>query len=196
MSSTITVRGFVATQPKFVIVGDRLAISSFRLGSTERRYNRTTGQWETSPVSWYTVSCFRDMASNAYASINKGDPVIVTGRLKISEWSAGDKSGLDVEIEAEGIGHDFRWGKATGFVRNHTKSSGGKDDGAQSEPDEQTPPDPQADEAAAASGWPNAAASIASATTADAGEPTALGLVGLDEETGEVLEEAGALPPF
>lgn len=190
MSSTITVRGFVATQPKFVDING-LAISSFRLASSDRRFNRSTNQWETGPTSWYSVSCFRVLATNVFASISKGDPVIVSGRLKVTEWTAGEKSGLDVEIEADGVGHDFRWGKANGFVRNNGKTSGGPDDGAQPAGDEQEDdggfvPTP----AAAGDGWANPATSIASATTTDAGEPAPFDLVGIDEQTGEVLEDA------
>ncbi|WP_162940354.1 single-stranded DNA-binding protein [Gryllotalpicola protaetiae] len=196
MSSTITVRGFVATQPKFVMAGP-LAISSFRLASNDRRYNRTTGQWETGPTSWYSVSTFRVLATNVFASIGKGDPVIVTGRLKVTEWSAGGKAGLDVEIEAEGVGHDFRWGKASGFVRNNGKSSGGADDGAPAVDDEQPPafdrgdrsgfvPEPSGEGEV----WANPATSIASASSADAGEPAAFGFVAADEQTGEILEDA------
>ncbi|HEY0248363.1 MAG TPA: single-stranded DNA-binding protein [Gryllotalpicola sp.] len=191
MSASITVKGFVATQPKFVIVGQNLAIANFRLGSSDRRFNTTTGRWETAGVSWYSVACFRDLASNAFASLNKGDPVIVSGRLKVSEWSAGDKSGLDVEIEADAVGHDLRWGKAMGFARTTARAAGGRDGEPHGTDDDQTPPDPDAE--SAASGWADPAAAIASATTEDAGEPTAFELVGIDidEETGEVLTATG-----
>jgi single-strand DNA-binding protein len=192
MSSSITVRGFAATQPKFVIVNG-LSISSFRLGSSERRFNRATGGWENGPTSWFSVSCFRELATNAFASINKGDPIIVTGRLKVSEWSAGDKSGLDVEIEADGIGHDFRWGRALGFAKNNGKPSGGKDDGGQPVEDDQTPPD----EASGDAPWGAPGMSIGAASVADAGEPTALGLAELGAEAGDASDEALATtPPF
>lgn len=194
MSSSITVRGFAATQPKFTIVSGGLAVSSFRLGASERRYNRTTGTWENGPTSWYSVSCFRTLASNVYASVKKGDPVIVTGRLKVSEWSAGDKSGLDVEIEAEGVGHDFRWGKSLGFARPaKSKSAGGEDDGAAGADDEQLPPDEQSEPAA----WTGAGMEIGASAVEDAGEPAPLRLVAVDEETGEVEDlEPAVTPPF
>lgn len=182
MSSSITVRGFAATQPKFVIVNG-LSISSFRVGSSERRYNRSSGGWENGMTSWFSVSCFRELATNVFASVNKGDPIIVTGRLKVSEWSAGDKSGLDVEIEAEGIGHDFRWGKSMGFAKNNGKSSGGKHDGEDAQDDVR-----------------EEELKLASARVLDAGEPMMPPLLGLDPESGELVEEgeeaAVAAAPF
>jgi single-strand DNA-binding protein len=193
MSSSITVRGFAATQPKFNVVADRFAVSSFRLGSSERRYNRSTGAWENGPTSWYTVSCFRDLASNVYASVNKGDPVIVTGRLKVSEWSAGAKSGVDVEIEADGIGHDFRWGKALGFVRPKAPSKGGRDDGEERADEEQAPP-PDDGLETATEVWPVPGMALGSTSVADAGEPTSLQTAGLDEDSGEAID--AGLPPF
>lgn len=194
MSSTITVRGFVATQPKHVVVNG-LAIASFRLASTDRRFNRTTGQWESGTTSWFSVSCFRDLATNVFASVNKGDPVIVNGRLKVTEWSAGGKSGIDVEIEADGVGHDFRWGKSRGFDRP-AKSRTGRDDDSRGAEDEQVPPDDRDDEpaflppAAAGVAWADPATAIASSDVADAGEPAAFSVVAIDDATGEVLEDA------
>lgn len=170
MSASVTVKGFVATQPKFVIVGENLAISSFRLGASTRRFNSTTNQWETTNTSWYSVSCFRDLAANAFASLNKGDPVIVQGVLKVSEWTAGDKSGLDVEITADAIGHDLRWGKAVGFARTPSKR-GGQNDGDREEEFEQAG-EPPALPPAAASVWTNPVDSFSTAVISDAGAPT------------------------
>ncbi|GAA4171479.1 single-stranded DNA-binding protein [Gryllotalpicola koreensis] len=194
MSSSITVRGFVATQPKHTVING-LPIASFRLASTDRRYNRSTGQWENGATNWFSVSCFRELATNVFASVNKGDPVIVEGRLKVSEWSAGGKSGIDVEIDADGVGHDFRWGKSRGFDRP-AKPRTGRDDGAPGVGDEQLPPDDRADEPSFLPAendgdlWANPATAISSATTTDAGDPATFDLVDIDEDTGEVLEDA------
>lgn len=43
--------------------------------------------------------------------------VIVTGRVRIRDWESGEKSGTTVEIDAEAIGHDLTWGRAT-FTRS------------------------------------------------------------------------------
>lgn len=185
MNASITVKGFVATQPKFVIVGENLAITSFRLGASTRRFNTASNQWETTNTSWYSVSCFRDLASNAFASLNKGDPVIVHGMLKVSEWSAGDKSGLDVEITAEAIGHDLRWGKAKGFARTPARG-GGQHDGESAEACEQ--PAPAAALAAPPDGaWNNPVDAFASAHVTDSGAPTEalLDVEGLDDPADE-----------
>jgi single-strand DNA-binding protein len=54
---------------------------------------------------------------NTAASINKGDRVVVAGRLRIREWQAGDKSGTNIEVDADALGHDLSWG-STVFSRS------------------------------------------------------------------------------
>jgi len=187
MSASVTVKGFVATQPKLVIVGENLAIASFRLGASTRRFNSTSNQWETTNTSWYSVSCFRELATNAFASLNKGDPVLVHGMLKVSEWTAGDKSGLDVEISADAIGHDLRWGKATGFARTPSKRGGQHEGDREEEFDQpgELPASPQAPGEL----WADPAGSFAAAQVTDAGEPTTP-LLELGDEAEEDVDDA------
>ncbi len=45
MSDNITVRGFVASEIRSSTTPGGVATASFRLGSTERRYDRTSSTW-------------------------------------------------------------------------------------------------------------------------------------------------------
>ncbi|MGH1548545.1 single-stranded DNA-binding protein [Leifsonia poae] len=119
MSDTVAVRGFVATEPRHLVTEGGLPITSFRLVTTRRRYNRQASAWEDGGHNWYTVSAFRKLALGAAGSIAKGDPVLVAGRIHLREWT-GDKQGVTVEIEADSIGHDLAWGRS-----RFTKSVGG-----------------------------------------------------------------------
>lgn len=118
MSDTVAVRGFVATDPRHLVTEGGLPITSFRLVTTHRRYNRQASSWEDGGSNWYTVSAFRRLAVSAADCIAKGDPVLVSGRLCLREWT-GDKQGMTVEIEAESIGHDLTWGRSQ-FTRAAT----------------------------------------------------------------------------
>jgi len=115
MSDTVAVRGFVATEPRHLVTEGGVPITSFRLVTTRRRYNRQAASWEDGGNNWYTVSAFRRLAVGAADSIAKGDPVLVAGRLCLREWT-GEKQGLTVEIEADSIGHDLTWGRSA-FTR-------------------------------------------------------------------------------
>ena len=109
MSDTITITGLIATTPRHVVTSEGLPITSFRLASSQRRFDKATGTWVDASTNWYTVTAFRTLAVNAYASLNKGDRIVVVGRLKIRDWQTDDRTGTNVEIEAETLGHDLFW---------------------------------------------------------------------------------------
>lgn len=117
MTDNITLTGLVATEPKHLTTSEGLPITSFRLASTQRRYDRSKQSWVDGDTNWYTVTAFRRLASNAAVSITKGQRVLVTGRLRLRDWESGERSGLAVEVEAEAIGHDLTWGTGQ-FSRN------------------------------------------------------------------------------
>lgn len=112
MSDTITISGLVATAPRHIVTGEGLPITSFRLASTQRRFDRSNQRWMDGETNWYTITSFRQLAINSATSIGKGDRVVLTGRLKIREWENADRSGINIEIEADSLGHDLMWGTA------------------------------------------------------------------------------------
>lgn len=113
MTDTIMVRGLVATTPRYITTSEGLHIASFRLASSQRRYDSYHQRWVDTDTNWYTISCKHGLAQNAAESIKKGDRVIVSGRLRIRDWENTDRSGTTVEVEAETIGHDMFWGTST-----------------------------------------------------------------------------------
>ena len=116
MSDTITLTGIVATPPKHIVTSEQLQITSFRLASTQRRFDRTEQKWVDADTNWYTVTAFRSLAANAIGSILKGQRVIVTGRLRIREWATDEKSGTTIEVDADSLGHDLTFGTSV-FTR-------------------------------------------------------------------------------
>ena len=117
MTDTITLTGLVATEPRHLTTSEGLPIASFRLASTQRRYDRAKQTWLDGETNWYTITAFRQLALNSNASVEKGQRVLVTGRLKIRDWENGERTGTTIEIEAEAIGHDLAWGTAA-FTRS------------------------------------------------------------------------------
>lgn len=116
MSDNIFVTGLVATTPRHLTTSEGLAITSFRLASSVRRFDRASNRWVDGDTNWYTVSTFRSLAQNSAESIQKGDRVLVNGRLRIRDWENTDRSGTTVEIEADSLGHDLTYGTAS-YVR-------------------------------------------------------------------------------
>ena len=115
--STTSTAGIVATTPRHVVTEDGLAITSFRLASSRRRYDSAEQRWVDADTNWFTVVAFRQLAKNANTSIRKGDRVVVAGRLRVRDWQNDSSSGTAVEIEADALGHDLLWG-TTDYSRN------------------------------------------------------------------------------
>ena len=112
MSEQISVAGLVATTPRHLVTQDGLPITSFRLASSQRRFDRTQNKWIDGETNWFTVTGFRQLAINASGSLSKGDRVLVAGKLRVRDWDNGERAGTSVEVEADSIGHDLSWGSA------------------------------------------------------------------------------------
>jgi single-strand DNA-binding protein len=110
MTDQLTLTGLIATTPRHIVTSEGLAITSFRLASQQRRFDKDSGAWADADTNWYTVTAFRELAINSAQSLNKGDRVVTVGRLKVKDWSNDDRSGTTVEVEAESLGHDLHWG--------------------------------------------------------------------------------------
>lgn len=117
MTDNMTVRGFVATEIKTSTTPGGVATASFRLGSTDRRYDRASGTWVDGHTNWFTVQGYRQLAGNMACSIKKGQRVIIVGRLKMRSWEKEGRIYHSAEIDADSVGHDLMWGSAN-FIRN------------------------------------------------------------------------------
>lgn len=113
MQAQITVEGLIATTPRHVTTAEGVPTLTFRLAQSNRRFDAAAQQWVDASTNWYTISCERVLANNAFASLSKGDRVIVTGSLRIRDWENDDRTGTTVEILARTLGHDLFFGTAT-----------------------------------------------------------------------------------
>jgi single-strand DNA-binding protein len=116
VTELVTISGLVATTPRHLITQDGLPITSFRLASSQRRFDRVQNKWSDGETNWFTITGFRQLAINLSTSVQKGERIIVTGRLKIRDWDNGERAGTSVEVEAEHVGHDLFWGTSV-FTR-------------------------------------------------------------------------------
>lgn len=110
MAEQVTVAGLVATTPRHLVTAEGLPITSFRLASSNRKFDRALGKWVDGETNWYTVTSFKQLAINVAGSINKGDRIFVHGLLRVRDWDNGERAGTSVELEAESMGHDLTWG--------------------------------------------------------------------------------------
>ncbi|MDN5798217.1 MAG: single-stranded DNA-binding protein, partial [Intrasporangium sp.] len=109
----VTVHGNVVTDPTPRAARNGSTYTTFRVATTP--YRRTAdGSYADLDTSFYSVIAFDTVAVNAAASLHKGQPVIIEGNLSTKTFA--DRDGVlhtSAEIEAQHIGHDLRWGRAT-----------------------------------------------------------------------------------
>jgi single-strand DNA-binding protein len=132
MSENFTVSGLVATTPRHLVTQEGLPITSFRLASSTRRYDKTKKTWVDGETNWFTITSFRQLAINSASSISKGDRIVAAGRLKVRDWDNGERTGTSVEVEADCLGPDLSWGTAqftrTVLVRENPEDNDPADD--------------------------------------------------------------------
>lgn len=116
MSEMVTVTGLVATTPRHLVTAEGLPITSFRLASSTRRFDREQNKWVDGETNWYTITAFKQLGINSAGSVNKGDRIMVQGILRIRDWDNGERAGTSVEVEASAMGHDLTWGSSV-FTR-------------------------------------------------------------------------------
>jgi single-strand DNA-binding protein len=77
----VTIEGNLGADPELRFAPSGSPFATFRVGTSERKFNRDTNQWEDGRNCWMSVVVWRDLAENVAESLHKGDNVIVTGVL-------------------------------------------------------------------------------------------------------------------
>jgi single-strand DNA-binding protein len=108
----ITLRGYLTAEPKLhQKTPAATPVTEIRVGSSPRRLNRETGEWQEAAASYYTVKCWRRLAINAASSLHKGDMVVIRGRFYMNRWVDNEqRPRANLEIEADSVGHDLAYG--------------------------------------------------------------------------------------
>ncbi len=109
----LTVTGNVASKPRASVTKGGHPVTSFRLASTPRRYDKARGTWSDGPTAWFSVTCWRALADHVASCVGIGDPVMVHGRLQVKEYTRGDGTpGTSLDLDAQTVGHDLTRGTA------------------------------------------------------------------------------------
>lgn len=112
--SNFCVAGYVATVPVPGTTRSGVPTLQMRVAWTPRKRDQGSGGWADEPACFATVKCYRKLAENAFMSVHKGEPVLVTGSLRIRDYDAKDGSRrTNVDVTANSIGHDLTRGVAS-----------------------------------------------------------------------------------
>ncbi len=118
--TTITIVGNVVDEPKLRQTDSSVSVTSFRIASTSRRFDKEQGRWIDHQRLFVGVTCWRALAENVAASLHKGQPVMVTGRFYGREYRKGENLRVSYELDAVAVGHDLARGTASFTKLNRT----------------------------------------------------------------------------
>ncbi|HEV8560944.1 MAG TPA: single-stranded DNA-binding protein [Actinophytocola sp.] len=82
--------------------GDK--VCSFRVVANERKFNRENNEWVDGDHVYVRVTCWRKLAENVSVSLFKGDHVVVTGRLYVSQYEVNGEPRSSLELDARAVG--------------------------------------------------------------------------------------------
>ena len=111
----VTVNGTVGSDVR-MFEGERSRRAKFRLATAERYFDRDKSQWVERETVWMDVVCWKRLAEHVHTSVQKGQPVIVRGRLRVTKWETDNGPRQGLEVIATSVGHDLALGSAS-FAR-------------------------------------------------------------------------------
>ncbi|PFG38584.1 single-strand DNA-binding protein [Georgenia soli] len=125
----IAVRGWMGSDPVRHVGPSGVTLAMFRVGSTPRLRDRTTGEFRDGETQWFTVKAWRDLAENVIASLKKGMPVILRGTLRTETWQGenGERSANVISVDA--IGADLANGTSV-YTKTVRASTAAEPEGA------------------------------------------------------------------
>ena len=117
--NTVTVVGNVTRDPELRFAQSGMAIAQFGVAWNRRR------QDQEDEVSFFDVTCFRQLAENVAESVKKGARVVIYGTLQQRSWEtdSGDRRSK-VEILADDVAPSLKWATAA-ITRNERPGGGG-----------------------------------------------------------------------
>jgi single-strand DNA-binding protein len=108
--NSVTLVGNLTRDPELRYTTGGRGVASFGL-AVNRRWQQN-GEWQEQ-VSFFNVVAWGDLGENSAASLNKGNRIVVTGRLQQREYETrdGEKRSV-IEVIADELGPSLRWAQA------------------------------------------------------------------------------------
>lgn len=100
---TATITGNVGKNPEAKTTQSGKLMTRFSVASTEKKEG---------PTTWVDVVCFDEQADVVTQSVQKGDRVVVTGRMALETFQKKDGSqGFSLRLVADEVAKSLRWPK-------------------------------------------------------------------------------------
>ena len=122
----LTVIGNLTADPELRFTQAGVAVASFTIASTPRKFNRQTNEWEDEEALFMRCSIWRDAAENVSESLHKGARVIAQGNLR--QRSFTDREGnqrTSIELDVQEVGPSTKYAVAVPQKVDRRQQGGG-----------------------------------------------------------------------
>src|SRR5437773_6331502 len=139
----ITIAGNLVDDPELRFTPSGQPVAKFRVASTPRFRDNSTGEWKDGDSLFLTCNVWRQAAENVAESLTRGMRVIVSGRLRQRSYETKEGEKRTVyEVEVDDVGPSLRnasakvnrvarSGAGDGGYGGGQRSSGGRSSGGQ-----------------------------------------------------------------
>ena len=130
----LTISGNLAGDPELRSTNSGLPVVSFKIMQNKREKDQA-GNWNETAKNGLRVTAWRELAEHIAESFQKGQRVIVTGRLEPQQWQDKNtgENRYDWQLIADDAGHSLRFATAQAVKaeRSSQQSGGGFGGGPQ-----------------------------------------------------------------
>ena len=120
----ITIAGNLVDDPELRFTPAGQPVARFRVASTPRFRDNSTGEWKDGDSLFLTCNVWRQAAENVAESLTRGMRVIVSGRLRQRSYETKEGEKRTVyEVEVDDVGPSLR--SASAKVNRVARSGGG-----------------------------------------------------------------------
>lgn len=107
--NSVSVVGNMTRDPELRFTTNGAAVCNFSIAVNRRWWSKAMNDWEED-TSFFDVTAWAAIAENVAESLERGDRVIVVGRMDQRTWEndQGEKRSK-VEIVADDVGPSLRW---------------------------------------------------------------------------------------
>ena len=125
--ASMTLVGNLVEDPELRFTPSGQPVAKFRVASTPRFRDNSTGEWKDGDSLFLTCAVWRQAAENVAESLTRGMRVIVTGRLKQRSYETKEGEKRTVyELEVDEVGPSLRNASAKVTKATRTGADAGK----------------------------------------------------------------------
>lgn len=121
--TTITIFGRLVAEPE-VKQTPKGQVTNLRVAVNERR-REPDGNWTDGPSSYFSVSAWGELGVEVAQCLHTGNAVLVAGTLRVHSYTVDGLRRERVEVKADHIGPDLRFG--TALYRPRSRGGRGND---------------------------------------------------------------------